>query len=243
MKDESVRVYRDIPRAAPDLMASLRELTVADLHDALSPAARAAGLLNPGMRPIVSGMRAYGQAVTAFCTPGDSLMAHCALYLARAGDVLVLSNGGVATGALWGGYVALDAKTSGLAATIVDGPVRDVASCRELQYPVWASSISVSRAEKLGRGYVNLPVPCGGCLVNPGDIVVADDDGVLVFGPQTLEPLLSAVRGTLRRQSPLRGRIMKGERLFETQNFGALLETHGIVIQDGHWAPKQSRAL
>jgi len=235
MKEEQSKVYRDIPRVAPDLVACLRDLTVADLHDALSPVARGAGLLSARMRPIAPALRAYGQAVTAFCTPGDSLMAHCALYLARPGDVLVLSNGGVPYGALWGGHMAFDAQAFGLAGCIVDGPVRDVAYLRELQYPVWASSISVSRTEKWGRGTVNMPVPCGDCVVNPGDIVVADDDGVLVFGPEKIETLVSKVCNRLRSESDIRRQIKAGRRLFETQKFADLLETRGIAIEDGHW--------
>jgi 4-hydroxy-4-methyl-2-oxoglutarate aldolase len=241
MIEDGSKVYRDVPRVDPDLIARLRELTVADLHEALPAAARDAGLLSPRVRAIVPGIRTYGQAVTAYCTPGDSLMAHCALYVARPGDVLVLSNGGVPTGAMWGGHMAFDAQTFGLAGSVIDGPVRDVADLRELRYPVWASSTSVSRAEKLGAGYVNMPVSCGSCVINPGDIVVADDDGVLVFGPENIEPLVGEVRSRLRRRSNIRPQIKEGQRLFDTQKFGDLLETHGIAIQDGHWRSKRQR--
>lgn len=235
MTGPRAKIYRDIPRIDAEVIASLRDLGVADLHDALSPAERSAGLLNSSIRPIVPGVRVCGQAVTAFCAPGDSLMAHCALYLARPGDVLVISNGGVPHGALWGGYVAFDAKTFGIAGTIVDAPVRDTAFIRELGYPVWASSVSVSRAGKTGEGYVNLPVSCGGSLINPGDIIVADDDGVLAFSPQHVQAMVNAVRSRAQMESELRRRMQAGERLFETQKFGALLESQGIAIEEGHW--------
>ena len=235
MTSRTPTVYREIPRIAPDLLASLAGLTVSDLHDALPPTVRSAALLGPALRPITPGLRVHGQAVTAFCAPGDSLMTHCALYLARPGDVLVIGNGGVPSGALWGGNVAFDAKAHGIAGAIVDAPVRDVAFIRKLQHPAWASAISASRAEKRGLGTVNLPVACGGTLVHPGDIVVADDDGVLIFAPEHLAVAVDKVRARIRDETAMRRRIEAGERLFDTQGFGKLLADAGIEIHAGLW--------
>jgi 4-hydroxy-4-methyl-2-oxoglutarate aldolase len=243
MTIENATIYRDIPRTHADSLARLHGLSVADLHDALPPTARSAGLLDQSIRPITPGLRSCGRAITAFCAPGDSLMTHCALYLARPGDVLIISNGGVPNGALWGGNVSFDAKAFGLAGAVVDGPVRDVAFNRELQYPLWASSVSVSRAEKKGHGYVNLPVSCGGRIVNPGDIVVADDDGVLVFSPEHIEVIVDQVRSRSRDEAEMHRRISAGERLFDTQNFAQLLKDKGIAIQDGDWRSEPASPL
>jgi 4-hydroxy-4-methyl-2-oxoglutarate aldolase len=235
MPEAKAKIYREIPRADGSLIASLRGLTVADIHDALTPEARSAGLMNQSMRPVTPGLRICGQAMTAFCALGDSLMVHCALYLAQPGDVLVISSGGVPHGALWGGNVAFDAKAHGLAGTIVDAPVRDVAAIRELRYPAWASSIAVTRLEKMGQGFVNLPVACGGCLVRPGDVIVADDDGVLAFSPLFIPQIVSSVQDRARREAQVRRRIEAGERLFETQDFAKLLEDSGAEVCDGSW--------
>jgi len=232
---EKAMVYRDIPRVDAKRIASLQGLTVADLHDALPPAARAAGLLDQSMRAMTPGLRVVGQAVTAFCAPNDSLMTHCALYLAQRGDVLVISNGGVRFGALWGGNVAFDAQAAGLGGAVVEAPVRDLGFIRELKFPVWANSVSVTRSEKNGAGCVNRPISCGGCVINPGDIVVADDDGVLCFSPVHIEALVDQVSKRVRLESELREKLSAGVRLFETQNFGALLQQKGIEIKDGCW--------
>jgi 4-hydroxy-4-methyl-2-oxoglutarate aldolase len=239
---ENAIIYRDIPRIDATLLARLHGLGVADLHDALPPIARAAGLLGSSMRPITQGLRMCGQAVTAFCAPGDSLMSHCALYLAHPGDVLVVSNGGAATGAVWGGNMAIDAKAAGIAGAVVDGPVRDVGTFRDLHFPVWASSVSVSRAEKLGRGHVNVSVACGGCVVNPGDIVVADDDGVLVFPPQHIGAVAEAVGVRAREETELHQKIQRGGRIFEIMDFGRLLECKGIKVREGFWSNGDSSA-
>ena len=236
--NQEAAIYRDIPRVDAALIASLHGLTVADLHDALPPAARSAALLDQSIRIMTPGLRTVGQAVTALCAPNDSLMAHCALYVARRGDVLVISNGGAPIGALWGGNVAYDAKAVGVAGAVVEAPIRDVAFIRELQFPVWANAVSVSRAEKHGIGFVNQPVSCGGRIVNPGDIIVADDDGVLCFSPVHIETLVDRVQQRVRDERELRKRIASGARLFETQNFQELLKAQGIELKDGCWGDK-----
>lgn len=212
---------------------------MADIHDALPQAVRSTGLLDPSMRAITPGLSACGQSVTAFCEPGDSLMSHCAAYLARPGDVLVISNGGTARGALWGGHLAFDAKVVGLAGTIVDAPIRDTHSIRRLQYPLWATGVSVSRSEKNGYGYVNMPVTCGGKIINPGDIIVADDDGVLAFPPSYIASIVATVRAKARDDADIRRRVEKGERLFDTQGFGQLLAMKGIQILDRVWKAEE----
>ena len=235
MSSENVKIYRDIARVEADLVAQLLGLAVADLYDAFWPAVEAVGLIERTLQPITPGLRAHGQAITAFCSPGDSLMSHCALYLARPGDIVVVCNGGVPNGALWGGNMALDAKKLGIAGVVVDGPVRDVAFIRELGVPTWASSISVSKAEKIGRGSVNLPVRCGAVTVNPGDIVVADDDGVLAFSPNHIQRVVAEVRKRLQDEHPMRRRIQDGERVFDIVGLQEVLDSHDIEVHDGNW--------
>jgi 4-hydroxy-4-methyl-2-oxoglutarate aldolase len=237
MSRSNTSIYRDVPRVNPALLACLQGLTVADLHDVLLPTMNRAGLLSRSIHPLSAGLRVCGPAVTAFCEPGDGLMSHCGLFLARAGDVLVISNGGLVDGAVWGGNLSLDAKVLGLAGVIIDGAVRDVAYIRDLQLPLWASAIAVSPTGKAGRGFVNMPLSCGGRMVNPGDIIVADDDGIVVLPPEQIESIGAQARTKLQNEVDLRHRINRGERLFDTQNFSKLLQDQGIEIRDGHWQP------
>jgi 4-hydroxy-4-methyl-2-oxoglutarate aldolase len=233
--------YRDIPRADAGLLARLQGFSVADLHDALSSGARGASLLDHAVRPITEGARVCGQAVTAFCAPGDSLLAHVALYVARPGDVLVLCNGGIEPAALWGGNMAFDAKALGVAGAVIDAPIRDVGSIRALKFPTWASSVSAVRADKKGVGAVNVPVVCGGKTINPGDVVVADDDGILVFSPTHLDEIADAVSRRLDDEARLRGRIETGQRIFEIAGLDRLLKDRGVAIEERAWNAENGR--
>lgn len=231
----SVTIYRDIPRVSAGLIASLKGVGVADLHDVLPTSARDSGLVHHAIRPIAPGQQIAGQAVTAFCAMGDGLMSQCALYLSRPGDVLVLSSGGMSNSAVWGGNMALDAKLFGVAGVVVDGAVRDVATIREIQYPTWTRFTSPARPEKSGQGAVNVPISCGGVIVNPGDVVVADDDGILVIPPALVAAAVRTARQNLSAEADMQRKVRSGQRIFEVVKFDELLVSKGIEIRDGIW--------
>lgn len=164
-------------------------------------------------------------------------MSHCALFVAKPGDVLVLSNGGAPGGAVFGGSMAYEASARGLAGALVDAPVRDVALIRELNFPVWASAVALGAGEKRGEGSLNMPVPCTGRVVHPGDIIAADEDGVLVLSPSLLPALIEAVTEKMRADAILLEDIDAGKRLFDLKGFQALLDSRGRVIQPTEWRP------
>lgn len=225
--------YRDIPRIPSEMLATLAELRVADLHDALAFDAKRRGLLDVSMRPVTPDRSFFGQAVTVLAAPGDNLMMHCGLFVAQPGDVLLVSNGGVSQGALWGEHATLEAMTRGLAGIVIDGPARDTAAIRRMRAPVWASCISVTSSGKQGPGAVNVPVVCAGVTVNPGDIVVGDDDGVICFAPRHLGQIVDAVRGRMAREKVLRERIRNGERHFEVFGIDKVAMQAGVEFRDG----------
>jgi 4-hydroxy-4-methyl-2-oxoglutarate aldolase len=218
-------------------MDRLRGLTVADLSDALSGAGHPPRLLGQSLWSLTSGARICGQAVTAFCAKGDGLMSHCALFLAHPGDVLVLADGGSGDAALFGGNMAIDARALGVAGIIVDGPVRDVSRMRALKLPLWARSTSPRRGAKKGEGSVNMPLSCAGALVNPGDIIVADDDGILALAPFHIDEIVHAVQRKLVEESALARRIEQGERIFRIAGLDKLLEQMRVSIEPTHWIP------
>jgi 4-hydroxy-4-methyl-2-oxoglutarate aldolase len=233
-------VYRQIPRPSADLIASLRGIAVADLHDEMSPIDRRCRLMAPSMRPLLPGRAVVGPAMTAFNTPGDNLMMHTALYLAERGDVLVVSNGGVPYGALWGGNATVQATQKGVVGIVIDGPARDTAQVRGHEgFGVWSTSVSVGKPGKEAPGSVNIPVLCGGVLVNPGDIVVADDDGVIVIDPQDVERLVRAARARMGRDEVMQASIHNGNTLFEQLSGLKQLEKVGAEIRDGHWRERR----
>jgi 4-hydroxy-4-methyl-2-oxoglutarate aldolase len=173
-------VYTRVERVASALCEQARQVTVSDAHEAMGVLARSA-LMTPRMRPLNRGLRIAGPAVTAFCAPGDNLMMHRALYLAQPGDVLVVVSHSEDSGAQWGDVAAQYAAHKGLAGVIVQGCIRDTDVLEQMRFPVWSTRISPARPGKSGHGMVNTPVSCGGVIVHPGDLIIADGDGVLAI--------------------------------------------------------------
>ena len=229
-------IYTTIPSCDAALVAEAGRYGIADLHEALGAVVGRQQLMRPQMRPIVSGLRVCGQAVTALTYPGDNLMMHKALSLAGAGQVLVVTNGGGSDGALWGDMAATHARHKGIAGVVMDGPIRDVDALNEMRFPVWATCVSPSHSEKAGPGAVNVPIVAGGVSVHPGDVIVADGDGVLAI---PLAHLATAVEGARKRaggEDATRARLAKGEPLFAPEVLAAALSKIGAVVQEGSWS-------
>ncbi len=230
-------IHRDIPRPDGALIDALRGIPVADLHDEMNAVDRKNRLMSAAFRPVIEGVRIVGPAVTAFNTPGDNLMMHTALSLARHGDVLVLSNGGVPTGALWGDNASTQAKRIGVAGVVADGPVRDLDGLRRQGVPVWSSSVSPSRPTKSQPGSVNIPIACGGVIVYPGDLIVADTDGVIVVPVCEAMRIAEAARARIGRDVRMQQAIADGSTLFEQIGCAEALERLGAEFRDGPWKP------
>ncbi len=228
-------VYNRIPQSDPDLIRRASAFGVADLHEGMGAVAGRMCLMKPDMRPIQSGRDICGPAVTAWNFPGDNLAIHAALHVAQAGHVLVFTNGGGHQGSLWGDVACGFAKKKGVAGAVVHGAVRDTDAIRDMDFPVWATAISVEHPEKRGPAAVNVPVIVDGVLVEPGDIIRADADGVLVI-PRSL--LKSAVEGAEKRAAlevTIRQRIADGELPFDIFGFRTLLDELGIEQKDCTW--------
>lgn len=144
-----------------------------------------------------------GQAVTAANGLADNLMMHVALEIAERGQVLVLSGSGP-LGAVWGEMVALGAATKGLAGVVIEGSTRDVDAIEQLGFPVWSTSVRPLGASKRASGSVNLPVTCAGVRVSPGDLIVADGDGVVVVPQEAVAETLEATERRLQRELLIR---------------------------------------
>lgn len=224
-----------IPLPDPALVAEAATFALADLHESLGAVQGRMCLMSARMRPLIAGQRISGAAVTSYNFPGDNLMIHVALNVAQRGQILVLTNGGGTQGALWGDVACTFAAHKGIAGVVADGPVRDIDALREMNFPVWATAISPSHPEKRGPGSVNVPVVVDGVLVEPGDVIVADGDGVLVVPQAHLARTLEGARQRAAKEVAIRQRIKAGESLFEILNMDAAVKAAGIAVVDKTW--------
>lgn len=212
-------VYLKVNRVGANVCAEARDVTVADLHESTASLGFP-GLMASRMKRVTPGKIA-GPAVTALCQPGDNLMMHRSLSLAQPGDVLVVVCQSETSAAQWGDVATRYALEKGLAGVVVQGSVRDVDTVASLGLPVWATNVWPIHAEKGKAGGVNVPVVCADVLVNPGDLVVADGDGVIVVARNEAGAVVSAARAKMAKEDDVASRIRAGELLWDLSGAAA----------------------
>lgn len=217
-------VVGTIHRTEPPILEALAAAGVSTIHEAQGRS----GYVGPHIRPIQNGTRIAGNAVTVSSHPGDNIMIHAAIEVCRPGDILVVTNTGPSTHGMFGELLATSLMVRGVVGLVIDAGVRDVAELREMGFPVWSQYISSQGTVKETPGSVNIPVEIGDITVNPGDVVCADDDGVVVVPHESAAAVTDSARARLEREAIKRERLAAGELTMEMDGLRDKLNAMGV---------------
>jgi 4-hydroxy-4-methyl-2-oxoglutarate aldolase len=222
------QIIRNIPRADADVIKTLGEQGVATIHEAQGRT----GLMKPYLRPIYATARVAATAVTVSCQPGDNLMIHAAIEVCRPGDALVVVTTSESTDGMFGELLATSCQAHGIAGLVIDAGVRDVSDLTAMNFPVWSKAISAQGTVKASPGSVNIEVVCAGARVDPGDVIVGDQDGVVVIKREMAVEVAQLGAQRIEKEEKSRDRLRTGELGVDFYGLRAKLKELGVEYLD-----------
>lgn len=221
-------VVRTVDRADPESIADLRAAGVATAHEA----AGRIGLLGPEIQPRQNETVIAGSAITVSCHPGDNLMIHAAVEVCSPGDVLVVTTTSPSTDGMFGDLLATSLQARGVLGLVIDAGVRDIAVLRGMGFPVWSRAVHAQGTVKASPGSVNVPVVAAGQIVRPGDVVIADDDGVLVLPATRSRAVADASAKRIAAEAGKREQLANGVLGVDMYQLRPLLAELGVQYVD-----------
>lgn len=220
-----VHVFTQVPRPDRKLVEAFKDLGAATVYEA----AGRRGSVDPRIKPLARGIRLLGPAFTVECHPRDNLMLHKALQIAEKGDILVASTQGYPEAGYWGGLMAGSAIARQLGGLVIDGCVRDSTEILEMEFPVFCRGTCIRGTTKGILGRVNHPVLFGDVVVNPGDLVLGDDDGLVIVDRTEIETVLKAAQERDAKEEKKAAALAKGISSVELNNLDRIFQSLGLV--------------
>ena len=221
-------VIQSIKRADSSAVAELGRYGVATIHEAQDRT----GLMAPYMRPIWTGAHISGTAVTVSVPPCDNWMIHVAVEQCQPGDIMVIAPTSFSDAGYFGDLLGASLKAHGVTGVVLDGGCRDVAVLKATGFPVWSKAISAQGTVKETLGDVNVPIVCGGQIVSPGDVIIADDDGVVVVPRDDAAEIASKSAAREAREDQIRLRYEAGELGIDMNNMRPRMAEKGLIYLD-----------
>jgi 4-hydroxy-4-methyl-2-oxoglutarate aldolase len=221
-------VVREIDRAEDAVIEGLARVGVATAHEA----AGRSGLVGASILPRVEGSAIAGSAVTVSSHPGDNLMIHAAVEVCQPGDILVVTTTSQSVHGMFGDLLATSLMARGVRGLVIDAGVRDIATLREMGFPVWSRAVHSQGTVKATPGSVNVPVVCDGMPVTPGDVVIADDDGVMVVPRTEAASVLAASQKRVNNEAAKRDALASGTLGVDMYSLRPLLADLGVQYVD-----------
>lgn len=220
-------IVTDVPRPAAEAVARLRSFGVATVHEAMGRI----GSLGPDLRPIQQGLTIAGPAVTVLCWPGDNLMIHAAVEQCRQGDVLVVATAAPCTHGMFGDLFATAFAHRGVVGLVIDAGIRDTATLRQMGFGAWSRHVSAEGTVKATAGSVNMPIVIAGQCIEPGDVIVADDDGVVCVSRDRLAGTVTAAQARLDKETASRAAFEQGELSLDRYGLRQKLDELGVTYR------------
>jgi 4-hydroxy-4-methyl-2-oxoglutarate aldolase len=224
----SAIAVKSIVRADKDSIAALAHHGVATVHEAMGRV----GLMAPDIRPIYAGAHVCASAVTVLAHPGDNWMLHVAAEMLEPGDIVVVGTSAENSNGMFGELLATSFRARGGAGLIIDAGCRDIWELREMQFPVWSKAVNAKGTVKATVGSVNTPIVCAGAVVHPGDVVVADDDGVVIVPRAQVAKTAAAAQLREAKEEVNRKRLSAGELGLDVYSMREALNKAGLRYYD-----------
>jgi len=219
-------VYKKIKRTKKEIIEEFKKIPTTIVSDAMNRT----NAMKASIKPLIENIHIAGSAITVKCMVGNNIMTHQAIYLAEPGDVIVIDARGHVDTSVWGGVQTLACKSRGILGVVIDGSIRDVRDIKKLQYPVFCSGVVPAGPHKGWGDSVNIPIQCGGVPVNPGDIIIGDDDGVVVIPRNEAEEVFKKAKNRIEIEEKWIVGVKKGKTTLELIGLDKKIKEMGVKI-------------